>query len=145
MSTPNALPQLLALPFPADLHEDIDALLVEQKKPKILAAWRLHHQNFRGAAAALLPPLQAAQARAKKGDDGLENQYLAVINLLACAGEGNGWVLNEDVSGKGTGKRKIVEIKDVRALYQTELDRRSAIEGGRFGFVGGGGEEMDVL
>lgn len=137
MSTPNAIPQLLELPFPATLHEKIDALLLEQKKPKILAAWRLHRQDFRGAAAALLPSLQAAQARAKKGDDGLENQYLAVINLLACAGEGNRWVLSEDVGGKG--KRKIVEIKDVRAQYQKELDRRSMIEGGRFGFVGGGG------
>lgn len=145
MSTPNALPQLLALPFPVNLHEKIDALLVEQKKPKILAAWRLHHQDFRGAAAALLPPLRAAQARAKRGDDGLENQYLTVINLLACAGEGKGWVLSEDVDG-GKGKRKIVEVKDVRALYQRELDRRSVIEGGRFGFVGGGGgDEMDVL
>ena len=113
MSTPNAIPQLLELPFPATLHEKIDALLLEQKKPKILAAWRLHRQDYRGAAAALLPSLQAAQARAKKGDDGLENQYLAVINLLACAGEGNGWVLSEDVGGKG--KREIVEIKDVRA------------------------------
>lgn len=144
MSTPNALPQLLALPFPVNLLEQIDSLLVEQRKPNILAAWRLHHQNFRGAAAALLPPLQAAQARAKKGDDALENQYLAVINLLACAGEGNGWVFSEDVSG-GKGKRKIVQVGDVRALYQKELDRRSVIEGGRFGFVGGGEVEMDVL
>ena len=126
-----------------NLYETIDALIVEQKKPKILAAWRLHHQDFRGAAAALLPPLQAAQARAKRADDGLENQYLAVINLLACAGDGNGWVLSEGVIGQE--KRKIVEIKDVRAQYQTELDRRSVIEGGRFGFVGGGGDEMDVL
>lgn len=151
MSAPNALPQLLSLPFPATLHEQIDVLLVEQKKPKILAAWRLHRQDFRGAAAALLPPLQAAQARAKRGDDGLENQYLTVINLLACAGEGNGWVLSEDpVCGGGKGKRRIVEVKDVRARYQKELDRRSVIEGGRFGFVGGGGrgrggDEMDVL
>lgn len=147
MSTPNALPQLLALPFPINLLEKIDALLVEQRKPNILAAWRLHHQDFRGAAAALLPPLQAAQARAKRGDDGLENQYLAVINLLACAGEGNGWVLSEDVNGGKEMKRKrnIVEVGDVRALYQKELDRRSVIEGGRFGFVGGGGDEMDVL
>ena len=143
MSTPNALPLLLALPFPVDLLETIDALLVEQKKPKILAAWRLHHHDFRGAAAALLPSLHAAQARAKSGDDELENQYLAVINLLACGGEGNGWVLSED--GSGTGKRKIVEITDVRARYQKELDRRSVIEGGRFGFVGGGADEMDVL
>lgn len=145
MGTPNATPQLLELPFPAHLHEKIDSLLVEQKKPKILAAWRLHRQDFRGAAAALLPPLQAAQARAKKGDDGLENQYLTVINLLACAGEGNGWVLLSGEDAGGERKRKIVEVKDVRGQYQRELDRRSVIEGGRFGFVGGAGDEMDVL
>ena len=38
-----------------------------------------------------------------------------------------------------------MEITDVRARYQKELDRRSVIEGGRFGFVGGGADEMDVL
>lgn len=44
-------------------------------------------------------------------------------------------------------KRKVVTIGDVRGLYQKELDRRSVIEGDRFGFgVGdGGGDEMDVL
>jgi len=45
------------------------------------------------------------------------------------------------------GKRKVVTIEDVRGLYQRELDRRSVIEGGRFGFAGGVDErdEMDVL
>ena len=49
----------------------------------------------------------------------------------------------------GTGKRKVVTIGDVRVDYQRELDRRSVIEAGRFGFGGVGavdeGEAMDVL
>lgn len=59
--------------------------------------------------------------------------------MLSEEGEG------EDVGGKGKRKRRIVEVKDVRGQYQRELDRRSVIEGGRFGFVGGAGDEMDVL
>lgn len=75
---------------------------------------------------------------------------MAVVNLLACAGEENAWVL-ADVNravGRG-GKRKVVTIGDVRGEYQRELDRQSVIESGRFGFGGGGGmeegEEMDLL
>lgn len=81
----------------------------------------------------------------------MEDSYLAVINLLACAGKENDWVLSEgDGGGLKMGahavkeKRKVVTIHDVRRDYQSELDRRSIIESGRFGFVGGG-EEMDML
>ncbi|KAK4690198.1 hypothetical protein P7C71_g6529, partial [Lecanoromycetidae sp. Uapishka_2] len=141
LSTPNALPQLLSLPFPPNLHSDIDALLASHKKdPKILAAWRLHHHNFRGAAAALLPPLQAKQTQAKRNGESVEDGYLSVINLLACAGKENAWVLSEgDGGGAKMGlpavreKRKIVTIDDLRRDYQKELDRRSVIESGRFG------------
>lgn len=153
LKTPNALPQLLSLPFPPSLHAQIDEILSSAKSkasPKILSAWRLHHNDYRGAAAALLPPLQAAQTKAKRSADGLENEYLAVINLLACAGEENGWVLSQDVSKAGTGgkaKRKVITIGDVRGQYQRELDRRSVIEGGRYGFAGAmdEGDEMDIL
>lgn len=83
----------------------------------------------------------------KRGGEDLENDYLAIINLLACAGNGHRWVLSEgDVKGMTGGKvkRKVVTIEDVRAQYQKELDRRSVIEGGNYTF-GGGGDEMDVL
>lgn len=154
LKTSNALPQLLSLPFPPSLHSQIDGILsssTTKASPKILSAWRLHHNDYRGAAAALLPPLEAAQAKPKRNVDGLENEYLAVINLLACAGQDNGWVLSQDTTNKGIssakGKRKVVTIGDVRSLYQKELDRRSVIEGGRYGFTGGvdDGNEMDVL
>ena len=144
LSTPNALPQLLAFPFPPSLYSDIDALLAAHRKdPKILAAWRLHHNSFRGAAAALLPPLQAKQAQAKKVVQHVEDDYLTVINLLACAGKENAWVLSRE----GKDKRAVITIEDVRRGYQKELDQRSVIENGRFGFGDGGGEgdEMDVL
>ena len=39
--------------------------------------------------------------------------------------------------GKGLEKRRIVTLKDVRGWYQEELDRRSKIERGRWGFGGG--------
>lgn len=78
-----------------------------------------------------------------------------MINLLACV-PGDGWVLSggedaDDGIGIGIGgkKRKLVTIKDVRKEYQDELDRRSMIENGRFGFGYADGEgerdEMDVL
>lgn len=74
--------------------------------------------------------------------------YLAVINLLACAGEG--WVLSGGDEGAKIGngeKRRVVMIKDVRKSYQDELDRRSMIENGRFGFgyTNGEEDELDVL
>lgn len=54
----------------------------------------------------------------------------------------------DDADGIGGRNRKLVTIKDVRKEYQDELDRRSMIENGRFGFGyadSGGGDEMDVL
>ena len=147
LTTPNALPQLLSLPFPSKLHSQIDDVLSSTKSAqKVLSAWRLHHDDFRGAAAALLPPLQASQAKVKRNNvDGLEDDYLTVINLLACAGKENGWVLSHDVYAKGVkGKRRVITLADVRAGYQKELDRRSVIESGRFEFGGGGEDEEDV-
>lgn len=80
--------------------------------------------------------------------------YLAVINLLSCAGDG--WVLSGGKEGRGSGvgagagaggvsvtKRKVVTLEDVRKKYQDELDRRSVMENGRFGFDEG--DAMDVL
>lgn len=86
----------------------------------------------------------------------MEEGYLALINLLACAGKENGWVLSEGDGGAlrmanhaVEEKRKVVTIEDVRRAYQKELDTRSVIESGRFGFGVGGGEreedEMDML
>jgi nuclear pore complex protein Nup160 len=140
----------------------------------ILSSWRLRHHNAQGAAAALLERLQrlpesyalatatatataTAGATTTNGErDAVLEDYLAVINLLSCAGEG--WVLSGGKESRGSGagigaaagvggvvtKRKVVTLEDVRKTYQDELDRRSVMENGRFGF-GLGFDAMDVL
>ena len=160
LTAPSARAQLLALPFPSSFYTPIDTLIAQQSKPKILAAWRMHHNDFRGAAAAILPDLQHLQTQTQhrvkwSAERELDESYLIVINLLACAGPDEGWVLNggsaSGVAGDGVGgvskpegaKRKIVTLQDVRAAYQKELDRRSVIENGQYDF-GGRGEAMDV-
>ncbi|KAL9104262.1 MAG: hypothetical protein Q9163_000758 [Psora crenata] len=155
LSTAKATSCLLSFPWPPNLHAHVDTLLSQHKNPKILAAWRLHYNDFRGAAAALMPSLQTAQARAKRTavDEGVENDYLTVINLLVCAGKENAWVLTRDDGrglkvAQGTAdvpevKRKVVTVEDLRQDRQRELDRRSAIENGKFAF-GATADEMDI-
>ena len=160
------LPEVLSLPFPSSFYAQIDALLSQQNKPKILAAWRMHHRDFRGAAAALLPNLWQIQNQMqykvkRSAERDLDESYLTVINLLACAGPNEGWVLSggsaNGVAGDGIGgvskpegaRRKVVTLQDLRAGYQKELDRRSIIQNGQYDFGGGGGggggvEAMDV-
>ena len=78
----------------------------------------------------------------------LEREYLSVINLLCCTGEGEGWVLSggggkgKGVEGKG-GKRRLVTVEELREGYQALLDRKSIIEGGRWAF-GEGDEETEI-
>lgn len=149
---------------------------------QILSSWRLRHHNAQGAAAALLERLHrlpdyftsaltsttatfGATTNTDMSKDGKEEEqqrdavletYLAVINLLSCAGEG--WVLSGGKERKGSGvlggggagtgaggKRKLVTLEDVRRSYQEELDRRSVLENGRFGFDEGDDVIMDVL
>lgn len=145
---------------------------------QILSSWRLRHHNAQGAAAALLERLHrlpdsfssvmatttTAVGATTNTNEGVQEQrdavletYLAVINLLSCAGEG--WVLSGGKERRGSGimvgggigggggeKRKVVTLEDVRRSYQEELDRRSVIENGRFGFDDNDGEAMmDVL
>ncbi len=157
LSTPGGGGKLITLPFPPQLHEPINILLGQHKNPKILASWRLQHNDFRGAAAALLPLLRAAQARQEEShsslrvrfgkdarhDEAVEESYLTIINLLACAGEEAGWVLSggsgdgDEVMGGTEGaragngeKRRVVTLDDLRGGYQGWLDGK------------GGGEEV---
>ncbi|KAG8533259.1 uncharacterized protein KY384_002042 [Bacidia gigantensis] len=157
---------LLEFNWSPKFQRQIDALLCERvpkDKPKdirkILAAWRLHSGDFQGAARALLPPLYELQAQARRSEaeeKKLENDYLTVINLLACAGSGKEWALvggDEDSVKKKTEdqqkgkpdfqkekktareKRRLVTLDDLRAQYQAELDRRSIIERGTYAFA----------
>ncbi|KAL8830259.1 MAG: hypothetical protein Q9170_005811 [Blastenia crenularia] len=98
------------------------------------------------------------------GGDGVEGfeakrtdeSYLSVINLMACIGgendsagwmdgksakDGEAWLLSFNGDD---GKRKVVTISDVRKGWQKELDRRSVIEGGRWGFGLVGGDKMEL-
>lgn len=136
---------------------------------KLLAAWRMRYLDYRGAAAALLVHLQRVQKLSRKSfmrgeSDEIITTYLSVINLLACCGEEDeAWVLTDTFDGVGTKaqearkddqragvekNRFLVTLKDVRAEYQRELDRRSMLENGRWGFgldgADDGGDGMDV-
>ena len=85
--------------------------------------------------------------------------FLNIINLLACCGgEDDAWVLTDafyEVHPRAKAmpqdeikkKRALVTIKDVRARYQKELDRRSMLENGKWGFGldGAGDEEEEDL
>ena len=129
---------------------------------KLLAAWRMRYLDYRGAAAALLVHLQRVQKLSRRSvirgeSDEIITTYLSVINLLACCGdEDEAWLLTDAFDGaqiKTQGARKddkkdavkkkrhLVTIKDVRAEYQKELDRRSMLENGRWGFGLDGAED----
>ena len=132
------------------------------KYNKLLAAWHMRRLDYRSAAAALLAHLQRLQKLKRASswrneDDEIISTYLSVINLLACCGGGDeAWVLTDtfdEIIPKSRGpkldeskkKRRLVTIKDVRARYQKELDRRSMLENGKwaFGLDGTGDEDTE--
>ena len=170
----NAFNTALILPWPPALRPHIDTFLSSKAATapvsgpqynKLLAAWRMQHLDYRGAAAALLSHLQRVRKSSrssfrKLGEmDEVIATHLNVINSLACAGgEGEAWVLTDafeevgkggerkEMKDRGSKKRKLVTIKDVRASYQRELDRRSVLESGRWGFgLDGAGEEDEEM
>ncbi|KAL8689985.1 MAG: hypothetical protein Q9218_004470 [Villophora microphyllina] len=150
----------------------LKSALPPERQRKILAAWRLERGDFRGAAAVLYSQLQITQKASQKssglprfrlgaGDENemggraLDEAYLSVINLMACVNDeqdpgnnedginsqhGGSWLLS---SSQGA-KRRLVTISDMRKDWQRELDRRSAVEAGRYGFGLGDGDEMEL-
>jgi len=159
--------QLTEFPF-VGLQENVDEILAQKCQTivdvtigvpyhKILYAWRIKRNNFRGAAAVSLDRLQRLQ-QSGDGDktidaDGLETpvtkQYLTLINALSCVDAKQAYILYEEPpkkasSGKTTQpKRKVVTLDELRRGYQEELDRLAAIQNNQFAFAGG--DEMDVL
>ena len=137
---------------------------------RILYAWRISRDDFRGAAAVLFERLgrlkyganPAAHSHshghggfgadgfggvngngneAEDLDDGsVLETYLLLINTLACCGAEEGWIVVDGTAANA--KRRIVTLEDVRREYAAELDRRSEMLQGRFALVGDG---MDVL
>jgi hypothetical protein len=162
--------QLLAYPW-AQLADVADAQLEKQARSslnsnsrpsyyKVLYAWRIRRGDFRGAAQAAFDRLEKLRGEMKgrdpdPRDERLVEAYLLLINAMACIGKNEAWVIYEPVADKkglinGTakekkdGKRRLVTLEDVRREYQDELDRRAAMEQGRFAFTDGN-DEMDVL
>jgi nuclear pore complex protein Nup160 len=166
--------ELIDLPF-IGLQSAVDDILAQKCQSiidvnasipyhKILYAWRIKRNDFRGAAAVSLERLQKLQQSGDgdkalgsgPGTDGLDTpvtkQYLMLINALSCVDPKQAWILSEPPpnkpgpSGSGSSaheKRKVVTLDDARKGYQEELDRIAAIENNQFAFEGG--DEMDLV
>lgn len=160
--------KLIALPF-LTLQDQVDEILTQKASSivdpgagtpyhKILYAWRIAHNDFRGAASISLERLQRLQLSGE-GDKFLQNGtgnpetavtkgYVQLINALACVDEKQAWVLAEEVKRPGKtseGKRRVVRLEDVRRAYSEELDRINAVGRGDFGLLGDGGDEDDAM
>lgn len=160
--------ELVELPF-TGLQDMVDETLAQKCQSivevtvgvpyhKILYAWRIKRNDFRGAASISLERLQKLQQAGEGdrtlGEDGLETpvtkQYVALINALSCVDPKQAWIFSEEPSfksskpnAKAIPKRKVVTLEDIRKSYQEELDRIAAIQNNQFAFAGG--DEMDVL
>jgi nuclear pore complex protein Nup160 len=165
--------QLINFPF-LGLQDAVDDILAQKCRGivdvnagvpyhKILYAWRIKRNDFRGAAAISLERLRRLQLSGDgdkilgkgQGQDGLETpvtrQYLMLINALSCVGPSQAWIFSEPLPCKSTvgsksaasaEKRKVITLEDARRSYQEELDRIAAIENDQFTFAGG--DEMDI-
>ncbi|KAI5245957.1 hypothetical protein E4T42_06584 [Aureobasidium subglaciale] len=169
----NRIDTLLSLPFTEQFLPEVDDILLSLARKhlsfsptptpgrpqyhQVMYTWRIHNNDFRGAAEILFERLQRLRHSTAKvfepDDETLVEAYLVLINTLACCGKDEGWILAErveeeyqrgkSVSAKHNKKRKIVTLEDVRKEYQAELDRRSEMQQGRFALTAG--DEMDMF
>ena len=158
---------LISLPFPSSLAPSVDTVLATLARKqlsspaldasgtapaydRILYAWRISRDDYRGAASVLYERLERLKSAAHAhgatvldpDDETLCEAYLVLINCLACCGREEGWILVDGDAEGGAKGRRIITLEDVRRSYQAELDRRSEMVQGRFALVG---EEMDVF
>ncbi|KAJ9137902.1 DNA repair protein rad51 [Pleurostoma richardsiae] len=147
--------ELVELPF-SGLQDEVDDILLQKCRlsnevvrgtpyHKILYAWRIHHNNYRGAAAILYDRLQKLRrgglGEKLTGDDVLDTpvtqQYLSLINTLCCVDPKQAWITVEELptNDPEVQKRKVVTLTDIRREYQDELDRIAAIQNNQFGFT----------
>ncbi|OTA52810.1 hypothetical protein K449DRAFT_470284 [Hypoxylon sp. EC38] len=127
---------------------------------QILYAWRIKHNDYRGAAAILLDRIQKLRQLGEgdqvTGDDILDTavtrQYLMLINVLSCVDPKQAWVTVEGQarpikpgpsSFSDLSRRRVVTLADIRKEYQAELDRIAAIQNNQFGFTAD--DEMEIL
>lgn len=167
MCETNQTSELIALPF-SGLQEDVDEILFQKCKStvevvrgtpyhKILYAWRITHNDYRGAAAVLHDRLQKLR-QAGEGDNralgdvldtAVTRQFLMLINALSCVDPKQAWITVEEVPSAGPDdvivekrpKRKVVTLAELRRQYQAELDRVAAIQNNQFGLAA----EDDVM
>ncbi|KAF3769180.1 hypothetical protein M406DRAFT_287283 [Cryphonectria parasitica EP155] len=150
--------ELIALPF-SGLQEEVDDILFQRCKStkevvrgtpyhKILYAWRITHNDYRGAAAVLHDRLQklrqAGDGDNLSGGDVLDTsvtkQFLMLINALSCVDPKQAWITIEEASESGgvpgkAAKRRVVTLAELRRQYQAELDRIAAIQNNQFGLA----------
>ena len=142
---------------------------------RLLYAWRIERNDYRGAAAALwerIEMLKLAQTQGVRGQDvdgELVETYLCLINCLVLVDEKMRWLLVQpfesnavarktrfaassagatDISGEfKRGTRRIVTVDDVRRDYQAHLDRMADFAAGRYPITldGGFGDEADFV
>lgn len=146
--------ELIALPF-SGLQEEVDEILFHKCKNtaevvrgtpyhNILYAWRITHNDYRGAAVVLHDRLQKLRQAGEGdklagGDDVLDTavtkQYLMLINALSCVDPKQAWITVEEApeANAEKPKRKVVTLADLRRQYQAELDRIAAIQNNQFG------------
>ncbi|KAF2428838.1 hypothetical protein EJ08DRAFT_313194 [Tothia fuscella] len=176
--TENRVDLLLSYPFATLSSEADDVLAAMTKKTlnlnahpqyhKVLYAFRINRENYRGAAQCAFERLERLKGDSEvtrdPEDQRLVQAYLLLINTLVCVGRDEAWVIKEadvvgHVNGNAGGKRngvdgappvkkerrRLVTLDDIRREYQEELDRLAALEQGKFAFADDGGEGMDVL
>lgn len=168
--------ELTALPF-SGMQEEVDSILQQKCRSttdvirgtpyhQILYAWRITHNDYRGAAAVLHDRLQklrqAGEGDSLNGDDVLDTavtrQFLLLINALSCVDPKQAWITVEEAPSANGGardagadhsaaakpRRKVVTLADLRRQYQAELDRIAAIQNNQFGFTAEDGDD-DVM
>ncbi|KAK0612967.1 nucleoporin Nup120/160-domain-containing protein [Bombardia bombarda] len=111
--------ELISLPF-SGLQTKVDDILLEKCRAtsdvlngvpyhRILYAWRINHNDYRGGAAILLDRLQKLRKmgggdvdKAEGAEDALDNQvtrqYLLLINALSCVTPKEAYILEDVVS-----------------------------------------------
>ncbi|KAL8362011.1 hypothetical protein RB601_007695 [Gaeumannomyces tritici] len=118
--------ELMNLPF-CHLHDSVDRILEQKCQAaaaaaaavdstqagrgvpwhQVLYAWRVHHNDFKGAAAALLDRTKKLKKLGEGdkllGDDVLDTpvtrQYLMLINALSCVEPKDAWIVSEEEAG----------------------------------------------
>jgi hypothetical protein len=87
---------------------------------------------------------KAVAAVSDPRDERVVGAVLVVINALRCCAADEAWVLDDPKLVGRTGKRRVLWLADVRREYVGLLDRISEVESGKYAFVGGGEDEMEV-